>query len=156
MKHLLKVQRFAIKVLKLGESLTKLKTITTMPALEFYQVRSRKSEEWVNGLRQISLACDGHPDLHGFLWVDATGSLCYLQFLFDEQVLEWEASQGFRCSWTNREAQSLFEVGRNKGARTLGDGLEAAAVAPRLAQLQEALFPEEWQEPLQAIFSAQR
>ncbi len=153
---MLKVQRFAIKVLNLGESLTKLKTITTMPALEFYQVRSRKSAESVNGLRQISLACDGHPDIHGFLWFDEAGGLRYLQFLFDEQVLEWKAGQGFRCSSTNREAQQLFEVGRNKGARTVGEGLEAEALAPRVAQLREAEFPAELQEALTQVLQAWR
>ena len=41
-----------------------------MSKCKFYLIRSKKSEEMVDGLQQIALGCENRADAHGFLWID--------------------------------------------------------------------------------------
>ena len=76
-----------------------------MSKCKFYLIRSKKSEEMVEGLQQIALGCKNRADAHGFLWVDAENKIWQIQLLFGEIVLEWFAGKGMKCCRTNRDLE---------------------------------------------------
>ena len=114
-----------------------------MPHLEFYIIRSSKSEQRVRGLRPIGLACDQQPDIHGFLWVDDQETLQQAQFLFDETVIEWRRGLGFSGASTNRFGSVEQSFGRMKGARTMETAVRSQELEGWVKSLKAATFPEE-------------
>ncbi|MBQ32963.1 MAG: hypothetical protein CL923_10495 [Deltaproteobacteria bacterium] len=119
----------------------------------YYVVRSRKSEETVDDLHQISMGCDNHPDTYGFLWVDAQNRPHYMQFIFDEVMLEWFPEHGVRLGQTNRNLpESDQGVGRFKGSRTIEDHTDDALLQHLLKRMCNSEFPAEWEEPIRSRF----
>jgi len=41
-----------------------------MKSYQFYLINSKKSEEVVNGLKQLTLGCENCADAYGFIWID--------------------------------------------------------------------------------------
>lgn len=119
----------------------------------FYVVRSLKSEEVVGGLHQISMGCDNHPDTYAFLWVDDRRRPHYIQFIFDEVVLEWLPEQGVRLGQTNRNLPEPEQgVGRFKGSRTIEDHADDTLLQHLLKRLRNSEFPAEWDETIRSRF----
>ena len=90
-----------------------------MSKCKFYLIRSKKSEELVDGLQQIALGCENRADAHGFLWIDAENKIWQIQLLFGEIVLEWFAGKGMKCCRTNRDLEVPEGIGYQKGVRIL-------------------------------------
>ena len=116
----------------------------------FYQVKSRKNEQVIAGLSQVSLACDSSPDLFVFLWMDDQQNLKHFQFLFFERLLEWREEQGFCLMVTNRFEQHPDGVGYHKGSRSLED---PETLAKAQSMLKEANLPAPYGPLIKALLS---
>ena len=108
--------------------------------MELYLIRSSKTEEWENGVRKVSFACDD-PDIHAFVWVDLRERLSGIQIIFRERVFEWDKSSGVSQGDTNRE--TIMETcGYQKGARSIHNQVHSIGQSD-LALLKTLLFPGE-------------
>ncbi len=123
-----------------------------MKTQRFYEIRSRKSENSSAGIRQISFACEGSPDLFAFLWVDAEGILVHAQLLYDEVALEWSQTQGVTCSRTNRTLEPVSGRGIRKGARSLHVTHDPGLLEEALNRLRNSIFPAPWHEAIREKF----
>ncbi|MBU2643223.1 hypothetical protein KKI24_00830 [bacterium] len=86
----------------------------------FYEIKSKKSRIFVDGVRQVSLVCATHPGLNFFLWIDEQQKLKHLQFVFNEKIIEWFAeTERLSTSQTNRRFPSPSKPGIHKGVRTI-------------------------------------
>jgi hypothetical protein len=117
-----------------------------MSLFNFYEIKSQKSSEFVKGVRKTSLACFNQPDLHLFLWLDQNENLKHLQFLFDENLLEWfDGQKGLLASETNRKDQVLTDkTGIQKGARTIHSTRDRTVIKRGLQIINAAKFPESY------------
>ena len=115
-----------------------------MSKCKFYLIRSKKSEEMVDGLHKITLWCENKADAHGFLWIDAGSNIQHIQLLFGEIVLEWFAGKGIKCSRTNRDLEVPEGIGYHKGARSLHPLEDTTLIEPVLEEVRNAEFPPEW------------
>jgi len=115
-----------------------------MSKCKFYLIRSKKSEEMVDGLQQIALGCENRADAHGFLWIDAENDIRQIQLLFGEIVLEWFAGKGMKCSRTNRDLEVPEGIGYRKGARILHPLEDTTLIESVLEEARNAEFPPEW------------
>lgn len=114
-----------------------------MSLFNFYEIKSQKSAEFVNGLRKTSLVCLDHPEIHFFLWLDEGGDLSQVQFLFDENLIEWnKKNNGLRAGETNRKYQiSTNKTGTLKGARTIQSSNDVSIIKEGLQIINSAEFP---------------
>ena len=119
----------------------------------FYEIKSRKSETTSEGRRQISLACEVHPNVFCFLWVDSKNQLLHLQLVIEEFVLEWNQMQGVRCSQTNRILDFNDKIGVRKGSRSLHDLDDSKLVAKTMGRLSACVFPKEWDSMIRKKFA---
>ena len=115
-----------------------------MSKCKFYLIRSKKSEEMVDGLHKITLWCENKADAHGFLWIDAESNIQHIQLLFGEIVIEWFAGKGIKCSRTNRDLEVPEGIGYHKGARVLHPLEDTTQVESVLEEGRNAEFPPEW------------
>ena len=81
-----------------------------MSKCKFYLIRSKKSEEMVDGLQQIALGCKNRADAHGFLWIDAESNIQHIQLLFGEIVIEWFLGKGIKCGDKFEEMRRQFKI----------------------------------------------
>ena len=115
-----------------------------MSKCKFYLIRSKKSEEMVDGLHKITLWCENKADAHGFLWIDAESNIQHIQLLFGEIVIEWFAGKGIKCSRTNRDMEVPEGIGYHKGVRILHPLDDTTLIEPVLEEVRNAEFPPEW------------
>ncbi len=117
-----------------------------MSLFNFYEIKSQKSSEFVNGVRKTSLACFNQPDLHLFLWLDKDENLKHLQFLFEENLLEWfDGQKGLLASETNRKDQYFTpKTGHQKGARTIHGTQDRSVIKRGLQIINAAKFPDSY------------
>ena len=92
----------------------------TARPLIFYEIKSQKTEHSRDGIRQLSFACEDHPDMFCFLWIDPNQKLKHVQLLFGESVLEWKEGQGISCSQTNRIQENEIKIGNGNPAGPWG------------------------------------
>ena len=118
--------------------------------MELYLIRSSKTEEWENGVRKVSFACDD-PDIHAFVWVDLQECLSGIQIIFRERVLEWDKSSGVSQGDTNREA-IVETYGHQKGARSIHNQVHSIGQSD-LVFLKTLLFPGEWDSLIKSCFN---
>jgi hypothetical protein len=119
-----------------------------MSKCKFYLIRSKKSEEMVDGLQQIALGCENRADAHGFLWIDAENSIRQIQLLFGEVVLEWFPGKGVKCSRTNRAIEVPEGIGFHKGVRILHPLEDPAIIESVLKESRNADYPPEWSDKI--------
>ena len=115
-----------------------------MSNCKFYFIRSKKSEEVVDGLHKITLWCENRADAHGFLWIDTESNIQHIQLLFGEIVIEWFAGKGMKCSRTNRDLEVPEGIGYRKGARILHPLEDTTLIESVLEEVWNAEFPPEW------------
>ena len=115
-----------------------------MSKCKFYLIRSKKSEEMVDGLHKITLWCENKADAQGFLWIDAESNIQHIQLLFGEIVIEWFAGKGIKCSRTNRDLEVPEGIGYHKGVRILHPLEDTTLIEPVLEEVRNAEFPPEW------------
>jgi hypothetical protein len=115
-----------------------------MHPFSFYEIKSQKSKEFINGVRKTSLACLNHPEIHFFLWLDEEEKLKQVQFVFNENLLEWEAGRkGVVAGETNRKAgNSSQKSGYQKGARTIHSSRDIAILKRGLQIILKAELPD--------------
>ncbi|MBC8258611.1 MAG: hypothetical protein H8E38_06310 [SAR324 cluster bacterium] len=127
-----------------------------MSSCRFYLIKTKKSEEVVQGLQQLSLGCENRKDAHGFLWIDATNNIRQIQLLFGEIVLEWFAGKGLTFSRTNRDLEIPEGIGFQKGARILHPLEDKTQMESVLAEARDAEFPAEWSERILEKFAGEQ
>lgn len=116
----------------------------------FYEIRSRKSQEFVNGVRQVSLVCSDDPEIHCFLWLDQEQELTHLQFLFNERLIEWFANKrGLIVSETNRRSGPTGKIGVMKGVRTIHAVQDNSILQEGLNIIKAADFPKTYKDLIQ-------
>lgn len=118
-----------------------------MQHYSFYEIKSQKSQELVNGLKKISLVCADHPEFHMFLWMDEKDELKHLQFLFDENLIEWfEDRKELIASETNRKTAGYpMHSGTRKGVRTIHAVKNHSIVEKGQRIVNAATFPETYE-----------
>ena len=119
-----------------------------MSKCKFYLIRSKKSEEMVDGLQQIALGCENRADAHGFLWIDAKSNIQHIQLLFGEIVIEWFAGKGMKYSRTNRDLEVPEGIGYHKGVRILHPLEDSAIIESVLKEARNADYPPEWSDKI--------
>ena len=123
-----------------------------MSKCKFYLIRSKKSEEMVDGLQQIALGCENRADAHGFLWIDAKSNIQHIQLLFGEIVIEWFAGKGMKYSRTNRDLEVPEGIGYHKGVRILHPLEDTAIIESVLKEARNADYPPEWSDKIMEKF----
>ncbi|MEC8183832.1 MAG: hypothetical protein VX208_01965, partial [SAR324 cluster bacterium] len=103
-------------------------------------------------IRQLSFACEDHPDMFCFLWIDPNQKLKHVQLLFGESVLEWKEGQGISCSQTNRIQENEIKIGVHKGSRSLQSNDDPELLNESLQIMQRCEFPESWNSLIHEIF----
>lgn len=117
-----------------------------MAPFNFYEIKSQKSKEFINGIRKTSLACLDHPEIHFFLWLDENEELKQAQFVFDENLLEWEEGRkGLVAMETNRKSDILLnKTGIQKGSRTVHSARDLSILKRGLQIIHKADFPDDY------------
>ncbi len=122
-----------------------------METYNFYEIKSKKSQIYVDGLRQISLVCDDQPDIHCFLWVNQEQKLAHLQFLFNEKIIEWfSGRKSLVISETNRRSNNPEQIGIHKGVRTIHPVNDDKIRQEGLDIIRLANFPKNYKEIIQS------
>ena len=124
----------------------------TARPLIFYEIKSQKTEHSRDGIRQLSFACEDHPDMFCFLWIDPNQKLKHIQLLFGESVLEWKEGQGINCSQTNRIQENEIKIGVHKGSRSLHLNDDPELLNESLQIMKRCEFPESWNPLVHEIF----
>ena len=119
-----------------------------MKSYQFYLINSKKSEEVVSGLKQLTLGCENRADAYGFIWIDAEKNIQQIQLLFGEVVLEWVPGKGVKCSRTNRDLEVPEGIGYHKGVRILHPLEDTAIIESVLKEARNADYPPEWSEKI--------
>jgi len=121
----------------------------------FYEIKSKKSRMFVNGVRQVSLACSTHPDINFFLWLDENQMLKHLQFIFNEQIIEWFADkEGISTSQTNRRfPSSSSKTGIMKGVRTIHAVEDGSILKEGVEIVQQATLPGSYDSMIKSKLS---
>ena len=119
-----------------------------MKSYQFYLINSKKSEEVVNGLKQLTLGCENRADAYGFIWVDSEKYIQQIQLLFGEVVLEWFAGKGVKCSRTNRALEVPKGIGFHKGVRILHPVEDKVIIESVLKEARNADYPLEWSDKI--------
>lgn len=119
-----------------------------MSLFSFYEIKSQKSKEFVKGLRKTSLVCLNHPEIHLFLWLDEDSKLKQAQFLFDENLIEWnDGIKGLIASETNRKTNDFPQkTGMQKGARTVHNVKDLRIIKRGLQIINSAKFPDTYDQ----------
>jgi len=109
----------------------------------FYEIKSKKSRMFVDGVRQVSLVCSTHPDMNLFIWLDEKQRLKHLQFVFNEQIIEWfEGKDRITTSQTNRRFSSdPTKPGIMKGVRTIHEVDDDTILSEGLHIIHNAVLP---------------
>ncbi len=117
-----------------------------MSPFSFYEIKTQKSKEFVNGVRKTSLACLNHPEIHFFLWLDEEEKLKQVQFVFDENLLEWEEGRkGLVASETNRKTGHVSrKSGSQKGSRTIHSSRDISILKKGLQIIHTAELPDDY------------
>ena len=119
-----------------------------MESYQFYLINSKKSEEVVNGLRQLTLGCENRADAYGFIWIDGEKYIQQIQLLFGEVVLEWFAGKGVKCSRTNRAIEVTEGIGFQKGVRIIHPIEDTDLIDLVLKEARNAHYPPEWSDKI--------
>ncbi|MDH5559574.1 MAG: hypothetical protein OEY59_01810 [Deltaproteobacteria bacterium] len=114
--------------------------------LDFYEIQSKKSQELIDGLRKISLACSNHPEIFCFLWFDPLNQLKSMQLIFDEKLVQWTQVKGLVSGETNRRFQNIFKKGILKGSRTIQETRDPQVLKEGITILSESIFPGEYKQ----------
>ena len=119
-----------------------------MGALNFYEIKSQKSQEYVKGIRKTSLVCLNHPELQFFLWIDENGTLKQVQFLFDENLIEWfQGKNELKANETNRKYNIYAtKTGIQKGARTIHPTQNRSIIKKGLQIINTSQFPDSYND----------
>ena len=123
-----------------------------MKSYQFYLINSKKSEEVVNGLKQLTLGCENRADTYGFVWIDGEKYIQQIQLLFGEVVLEWFAGKGVKCSLTNRALEVPEGIGFHKGVRILQPVEDMDLIESVLKEARNADYPPEWSDKIHEKF----
>ena len=123
-----------------------------MKSYQFYIINSKKSEEVVNGLKQLTLGCENRADAYGFIWIDTEKNIQQIQLLFGEVVLEWFAGKGVKCSRTNRALEVTEGIGFQKGVRIIHPIEDTDLIDLVLKEARNAHYPPEWSDKILAKF----
>ena len=123
-----------------------------MKSYQFYLINSKKSEEVVNGLKQLTLGCENRADAYGFIWIDGEKHIQQIQLLFGELVLEWFAGKGVKCSRTNRALEVTEGIGFQKGVRIIHPIEDTDLIDLVLKEARNAHYPPEWSDKILAKF----
>lgn len=119
-----------------------------MRGCQFYVISTKKSEEWVDALHQITLGCENRMDAHGFLWIDTEDNIRHIQLLFGEMVIEWIDGKGVKYSRTNRATEVPEGIGYHKGVRVLLPVEDTETIESILEEVRNSVFPPEWSEKI--------
>ena len=119
-----------------------------MKSYQFYLIDSKKSEEVVNGLKQLTLGCENRADAYGFIWIDGEKYIQQIQLLFGEVVLEWFAGKGVRCGRTNRALEVPDGIGFHKGVRIIHPVEDKDIIESVLKEALNADYPPEWSDKI--------
>lgn len=123
-----------------------------MSRYEFYEIKSKKSLQFTNGLRKVSLVCSGFPDAHIFIWLDQNERIKHLQFLFNEKIIEWfDERKELLTSQTNRGMNGQQKPGIHKGVRTIHSVKDDSIRREGLEILTEAVFPFKYENAIKKI-----
>ncbi|MBU2514379.1 hypothetical protein KJ966_23835 [bacterium] len=119
-----------------------------MSLFSFYEIKSQKSLEFEKGLRKTSLVCLDHPDILLFLWLNEDSELKQVQFLFDENLIEWaDGKKGLTAAETNRKTNDFPQkTGLQKGARTIHDSQDRTIIKRGLQIINASKFPDSYDQ----------
>lgn len=121
-----------------------------MATYRFYQIKSQKSLEYHNGLRQITFNCENYPQIYIFIWINESEEMEHIQFVFDENIIEWFKEQGTRIGQTNRR---MFDYssksGIHKGSRTIHEIENEEILEDGTDIILDSEFPEDFQSAIQ-------
>jgi len=123
-----------------------------MIAYDFYEIKSKKSTELINGVYQITLSCSNYSGTQCFLWINPNGDAQHIQLIFDEKIVEWFPNQGLVLSCTNRRQQSVSQRGVMKGVRTIHQSKDLAILQEGLSLVSSANFPSKWDQLIKEKF----
>lgn len=118
----------------------------------FYEIKSQKSNEFINGVRQISLSSEIFDNIQCFLWVNGDGALQHLQLLYDEKILEWFADRGFVNGATNRLLNPVEKIGLQKGVRTIHERSDDENLKQGIFLLENSFFPPPYHQLVSILF----
>lgn len=117
----------------------------------FYEIKSRKSSEIINGVRQVSLCSEIYDNIQCFLWLNEKDQLKHLQLIFDENILEWFDDREFTGGATNRKLTPSWKTGLQKGVRTIHDVPSDANLKIGIELLKTSLFPSPYLQIIKDI-----
>ena len=121
-----------------------------MSAYRFYQIKSRKSEEYQDGLRQVSLICETSPQIYCFIWINKAEEPVNIQFVFYENIIEWVEGHGISHGCTNRKnPENPLKTGIHKGSRTIHYFQHDPIIEEGVNILQNAEFPADYKATIQ-------
>ena len=107
---------------------------------------------FVDGVRQVSLVCATHPEMNFFLWLDEQQKLKHLQFIFNEQIIEWfDGKDKVSTSQTNRRFPSVSsKPGIMKGVRTIHAVEDDSILDEGLSIINNATLPGGYDEMIKS------
>jgi len=122
-----------------------------MAIYRFYQIKSLKSQEYRNGLRQVTLNCENHPQIYCFVWINKTEEPEHIQFVFNENIIEWFKERGISIGQTNRKMYDYpAKSGIQKGSRTIHASYNTSIMDEGIDIIKDSEFPEDFQHTIQA------
>ena len=121
----------------------------------FYQIKSEKSVVYHDGYLQFVFACRDRPDMQCFVWKNREGRIEHIQFIFDENVLEWFESGGVVVGVSNRRLEFPRKLGVQKGVRTIHATQDRQLLEDGLVLIEASQFPEDFDSDIKSRFKAE-
>ena len=121
-----------------------------MATYRFYQIRSLKSQEYHNGLRQVTLNCENNPQICCFIWINEAEEFEHIQFVFNENIIEWFKGRGITIGQTNRKMYDYpSKPGYQKGSRTIHATDNTSIMEEGIDIISDSEFPDDFQHTIQ-------
>lgn len=111
---------------------------------KFYEIKSEKSKNYIDNVKQFTLVCEDYPEIFCFLWIDRQQQINHIQFVFFEKLIEWFSDKGLKISQTNRSLFDDKKTGVLKGVRTIHNSADISIFDEGMEILDKSEFPENY------------
>jgi len=117
-----------------------------MTQYDFYEIKTLRSHEIIEGHRKTSYSCADHQEIFCFVWFDKDEKMTQLQLIFDEKIINWEVERGLTVGETNRRNQLSDKTGIHKGSRTIIEITDQKVKDEGLLIINNSNLPESYKD----------
>ena len=124
-----------------------------MKPLVFYEIKTKKSENFLNGLRQISFVCENNADFFCFLWLNSQNIIKKIQLKLSDNIIEWNSESGISFKTIKNLQNPPQRIGIRGVSDLISDKTDLKKIKSSTEILKLCEFPEEWKDIINSKLS---